>query len=212
MTRQRKSHEERKEEIVLGALELAAEVGVKEVTAQAIADRVGIAQPTIFRHFKTRDAIFLAAIERIASILFGVLEGLGTEQEPSDQLMRKFLHRQLLLIGKQRGLTRLLFSDRLHLENPELKKTVRRILERYVGYLTGVLQNGIGTGVFRPELDPMDTARWIAATMQGLIMRWSIYDFGFRLEDEFAPLWQFLEPVLMNKAPDHSQTDRQSSI
>lgn len=197
MARQRKTHEERKDEIIRGALELAGETGVKDVTAQAIADRIGIAQPTIFRHFKTRDAIFRAAMEWIANTLFGVLEGLASSSDPADERLRKLLQRQLTFISKQRGLPRLLFSDRLHLEDPALKATVRRIMERYMRHLEGILRNGVESGLFRAELDPEATSRWIAATVQGLVMRWSIYDFNFQLQDEAEALWQFLKPVLM---------------
>lgn len=197
MTRQRKTHEERKDEIIRGALDLAAETGVKAVTAQAIADRVGIAQPTIFRHFKTRDAIFRAAMEWIANALFGILESIDRPGEPADQRLHNLLRRQLTFVSKQRGLPRLLFSDRLHLEDPALKATVRRIMERYVQRLTGILQEGVDSGVFRSGLDPETTAWWIAATVQGLIMRWSIYDFSFPLTAEVEPLWTFLEPSLL---------------
>ncbi|NIP72646.1 MAG: TetR/AcrR family transcriptional regulator, partial [Gammaproteobacteria bacterium] len=147
MTRQRKTHEERKDEIVRGALELAAERGVKEVTAQAIADRVGIAQPTVFRHFKSRDAIFRAAMEWIAHSLFKVLEGLG-RSGPADARLQRLLARQLAFVSKQPGLPRLLFSDRLHLEDPELKATVRRVMERYVAHVEGILRDGVKTGRF----------------------------------------------------------------
>ena len=49
-----KPQEERRKEIVQATMDLAAEQGIKKVTTQAIADKVGIAQPTVFRHFKTR--------------------------------------------------------------------------------------------------------------------------------------------------------------
>ncbi|HSH30028.1 MAG TPA: TetR family transcriptional regulator [Thiohalobacter sp.] len=197
MKRQRKSHEERKDEIIRGALELAGETGVKEVTAQAIADRVGIAQPTIFRHFKTRDAIFRGAMEWIANMLFGVLEGFDDTGEPADARLRKLIQRQLTLVSKQRGIPRLLLSDRLHLEDAALKQTVRRIMARYTAYLESILRDGVESGRFRAELDTQATARWIAAIVQGLIMRWSIHDFGFNLEDQAPELWRFLEPALM---------------
>lgn len=201
MTRQRKSHETRREEIIQSALDLAAETGTKKVTAQAIADRVGIAQPTIFRHFKNRSAIFRAAMEWIANALFGVLEGVGGDA-PADERLRRLLGRQLAFIGKRRGVARLLFSDRLHLEDPELKHTVRRIMERYMGHLEIIVRDGVESGCFRPSLEPAETSRMIAATVQGLVMRWSIYDFAFPLEDQAEALWHFLEPALMAETDD----------
>jgi AcrR family transcriptional regulator len=196
MSRQRKSHEERKADIIQGALELASETGVKEVTAQAIADRVGIAQPTIFRHFSSRDAIFRAAMEWIAKAIFSMLEGLNQAGGPADERLQKLLARQLTLVSKQRGLPRLLFSDRLHTEDPELRATVQRIMERYIAHLESIIQSGIDAGEFRRELDPVLTARFIAATIQGLIMRWSIYEFAFDLEAEAERLWAFFAPAL----------------
>lgn len=198
MSRQRKSHEERKAEIIQGALELVSETGVKEVTAQAIADRIGIAQPTIFRHFKSRDAIFRAAMEWVSKALFAVLEGLNQAGGPADERLQKLLSRQLKFVSKQKGLPRLLFSDRLHLEDPELKATVRRIMDRYIAHLQDIIQSGIDSGEFRKDLDPALTARLIAATIQGLIMRWSIYEFSFNLEEEAPVLWDFFEPVLID--------------
>jgi len=64
-----KPQEQRKKEIIQATLDLTADLGIKRVTTQAIADRVGIAQPTVFRHFKTRDDIFSAVIGWIAENL-----------------------------------------------------------------------------------------------------------------------------------------------
>lgn len=197
MAKQRKSHQTRRDEIIQSALDLAADTGAKDVTAQAIADRVGIAQPTIFRHFKTRSAIFRAAMEWVAKALFTTLEGLDGSGDAADVRLHRLLRRQLALIGKQRGVARLLFSDRLHLDDPELKITVRLIMERYISYLQVIIQDGVESGCFQADLKPAEAARLVAATVQGLVMRWSIYDFEFRLDDEIEPLWHFLAPALL---------------
>ncbi|MFU8833507.1 MAG: TetR/AcrR family transcriptional regulator, partial [Wenzhouxiangella sp.] len=80
----RKSGEERREEIIQAVLDLAGERGVGQVTAQAIADRVGIAQPTVFRHFKTRDAILRAALEWIGRSVLTVLTPIFAGPGPAD--------------------------------------------------------------------------------------------------------------------------------
>lgn len=188
----RKSHEARRAEIIQGALEVASEQGLGNVTTQAIADRVGIAQPTIFRHFKSRDAIFRAAMESIADALFRTLEGVFAADLAADVRLRRVLERQLGFVAKQRGVPRLLFSDRLHLEDPELKATVGRIMQEYTARLAGIVEDGVKSGCFRADLEPETTARFIAATIQGLLMRWSVSDFSFSLEKEAEPLWQFV--------------------
>lgn len=200
MAKQRKSHETRRGEIIQSALDLVAETGGRDVTAQAIADRVGIAQPTVFRHFPTRSAIFRAAMEWAATALFGSLAMASGPGELADTRLRRLLQRQFAFINAQRGVSRLLFSDRLHQEDPALKATVRRIMERYTAYLQTIIQDGIDSGRFRQTLDPEGTARFVVAEIQGVVMRWSIYDFEFRLEDEVDAVWRVLESALVISA------------
>ncbi len=191
-----KSHDIRKQEIVEATLDLAAEQGLKKLTTQAIAERVGIAQPTIFRHFKSRDAIFGAVIGWVAENLFRVLEQLENEQTPADERLQKLLRRQLAFVGKRRGIPRVVFSDRLHVESPALKAAVREVYQRILGRIARLLTEGQETGRFRADFEPEETARYIGALLQGTIMRWSIMDFNFSLEEEADALWRFLWPAL----------------
>lgn len=48
---------DRKEEIVLAALELAAEKGLANVSMSMIADKIGIKKPSIYKHFDSKDEI-----------------------------------------------------------------------------------------------------------------------------------------------------------
>ncbi|MFA7592887.1 MAG: TetR/AcrR family transcriptional regulator C-terminal domain-containing protein [Thiohalobacteraceae bacterium] len=139
-------------------------------------------------------------MEWAATALFGSLAAAGGPGKPADVRLHRLLQRQFAFIETQRGVSRLLFSDRLHQEDPALKATVRRIMERYTGYLQSIIQDGVDSGHFRQTLEPAGTARFVVAEIQGVIMRWSIYDFEFRLEDEVEVLWQILEPALVVSA------------
>ena len=191
-----KPQEERRKEIVQATLDLTAEQGIKKVTTQAIADKVGIAQPTVFRHFKTRDAIFAAVIGWIAENLFkAISSGFNSDDLPDEQL-RKLIQRQLTFINKHRAIPRVLFSDLLHLESPKLKASLQEVMNRYISRVTLLLEQGKESGVFREDLDVEQTARYIAALIQGLVLRWSVYEFNFSLEEEADIIWNFLRPVL----------------
>lgn len=47
----------RKEEIVLTTLELAAQKGLANVSMSMIADKIGIKKPSLYKHFKSKDEI-----------------------------------------------------------------------------------------------------------------------------------------------------------
>ncbi len=188
-----KPHEQRKLEIIQSALSLAAEFGVKKVTTQAIADHVGIAQATVFRHFKTKDAIFAEAIGWLANKLFQVLASSFSMDATADVRLNLLITRQLRFISQHKGVPRLLFSDRLHLESPKLKQAVQEIMQRYISKVTSLLEEGIESGCFRADLDAHKTAEYIAALIQGLVMRWSIFDFKFDLEKQSDALYGFID-------------------
>ena len=192
-----KPHKQRKLEIIQSTLALAAEIGVKKVTTQAIADRVGVAQATIFRHFKTRDAIFSDAIEWLASQLFQTLSGCFSGEDSADQRLHRLIRRQLKFISQHKGLPRLLFSDRLHLESPVLKQAVQTIMNRYTREVAKLIREGMTSGHFRDDLDAEKTACYLAALIQGVVMRWSIFNFDFDLEQEADGVWDFIHHSLL---------------
>ena len=178
-------------------MDLAAEDGVATITAQAIADKVGIAQPTVFRHFRTRDLILQAVIDWIAEHLLGMVGKIAAGTGQPEERLRRLIDQQLKFIVRHRGLPRLLFSERLHQENTRLKQSVRKIMDAYCTLVAGVLREGVETGAFRAELDADETARLMLALIQGLVMRWSISDFEFDLTGEAPALWRLLEPALL---------------
>lgn len=194
-----KPHEERKSEIVEAALEISADRGVGGATTKAIAQRVGIAQPTIFRHFRSRDAIFEAAVAAIADALFRNISGQFEGDEPADVRLRELIRRQLRFIGHRRGIPRLLFSDRLHLEIPTLRRSLLGVMERYTEAVATLIEEGIWEGRFRADQDPRETARVLISLIQGLVVRWSLSDFAFDLEEEAEGIWRVLGPGLLAK-------------
>lgn len=62
-TRTRKSAEERREEIIVLAIEQFAISGYKGTSTDAIAREAGISQPYLFRLFKTKRELFLACYD-----------------------------------------------------------------------------------------------------------------------------------------------------
>jgi AcrR family transcriptional regulator len=191
-----KSHEIRKRQIIESVLELAAEHGLSKVTTQLIADHVGIAQPTVFRHFKNREVILHETFDYVVNGLGELTAPIFAEDGDESERLQRILRTHLGYVGQMKGFPRFLFSDALHLESPALKQRVQGVMNVYAERLAELLQEGVGNGVFRADLDSASCANFIIANIQGLLMRWSLDDFSYRLEDRLDSLWQFLWPAL----------------
>jgi TetR/AcrR family transcriptional regulator len=193
----RKSGDERRREIARAVLDLAAERGVAKVTTQAVADSIGVSQATIFRHFKTRDDIFLAAIGLIGEEVFAELAGIFADTDLSpDRRLRAVIIRHLAIIERRKGIPRLLFSDRLHLESPKLKAAIHKMMKTYEGKVASVISEGIDDGSFTSDNDPVLLSQMLTTLIQGLVLRWSLLDFRFSLADQGDVIWKLLQPAL----------------
>ena len=62
MAEQAPRGESRKDEIVAAALELLEQDGPEAVSMRAIADRIGIKAPSLYKHFRDKDALEMAMI------------------------------------------------------------------------------------------------------------------------------------------------------
>lgn len=66
----------------------------------------------------------------------------------------------------------------------------------YTERIAALITEGIEEGVFRQDTRAEDSARYLIALFQGLMMRWSIFDFSLSIDTESEPLWQFFSSSL----------------
>ncbi len=201
----RKTHEQRKTEIIQTALVLAAELGVKKVTTQVIADKIGVSQATIFRHFKTRELIFVLAIEWLSGQMYAQLSPYFSDNtQLASTRLNLLIERQMNFIAENKGLPRLLFSDQLHLESSALKEAVQNVMQGYITQVQRLLQEGIDEGVFKAKINTQASAKLVAALIQGTVMRWSIFDYTFNLNDEIEPIQSIVTAALQSNSYSRS--------
>ncbi|WP_307892721.1 TetR/AcrR family transcriptional regulator [Bacillus swezeyi] len=84
----RQTKENRKEEILEAGLEVFAEKGYYNTTTALIAEKAGISQPYIFRFFKTKEELFVAALERAFE---RILQTFKNVEAGSEQIVAKMV-------------------------------------------------------------------------------------------------------------------------
>jgi len=116
-------HTDARTRLLQAALELVAEQGYRGATTRAIAERAGVAEITLFRHFRTKADLVAEAV-RWATEALGDLS-----QAPSDDLehdlvtLARTYHR---LIQSRRGVVLKLFPELGR--HPELGRRFREVM------------------------------------------------------------------------------------
>lgn len=195
----RKSHVERRDEIARTALELAADVGVGNVSTQAIADAMGVSQATVFRHFATREDVFQEAIALVGRSVMAELGPIFNDKsETGAARLERLVRAHLAFIQKNRGIPALLFSDTLHQGSPTLKAEVRQLMKGYAGRVAGLVLEGVEDGSIATTADPALLAQTVVTMVQGVVLRWSLFDHAFDLATQADVVWVLIRSMLAN--------------
>jgi len=107
----------RREEILDAATDLFAEHGFSETVTQTLADRLGVGKGTIYRHFPSKQALFLAAADRVMRRLRLRIDG-GIEGivDPLDRLSRAVIE-FLAFFEEHPKFAELLIQERAHFKD-----------------------------------------------------------------------------------------------
>jgi AcrR family transcriptional regulator len=152
--------EDRRRQIVEVASELFSQRGFNGVTTKEIADRAGVSQAIIFRHFPSKEAIYSAILDnklkQAAERIRGRLQDAAGRKD--DRAFFGSLAFDLLdLYSKDPSLLRLLLFSAL--EGHDLSRMFYKTMSRQVrDHVRAYIKQRIADGAFR-QLDPVASSR-----------------------------------------------------
>lgn len=164
MAQDRRPTEERRQQIAEAALRIISGRGVHRLTALELAKAVGIADGTIFRHFKDKGEIVRAAIEHLDGLLFQDFP--PPQKDPIDRL-EDFFVRRLKMVQKLPEVFLAAFSDRLEeAAGEEASGLVRSMVERSQRFVQECLAEAQAEGLIDPKLSVHVLTRVVIGTLQ----------------------------------------------
>jgi AcrR family transcriptional regulator len=167
MATRRLPSDERKRQIVDAAIEIIATRGALYLTAAELGRAVGIADATVFRHFRDLDEVVLAAIEHIEAQLAGTFP--LDAGDPMARL-RAFFVARLALVRKSPAILTLATNDRLQeVAGVEGARRLRAIVARSHAFLRECITEAQARGAIDARLDPT-VLEWVCrGTLQAAV-------------------------------------------
>lgn len=154
----RESTKLRQEQIKKAVLEIISIEGLKNLSTRNLANKVGITEGAIFRHFKTKRDIILGIMEDVKSGLMVELRQVALSEETSDKKLFNFLCTHVKYLIKNKGITILLFSEAAHMNDKELKNNLHNILSGQKVLIEKIVKEGIKKGIWNKKVIPQDFA------------------------------------------------------
>ncbi len=187
--RQRKSPEERREQILQVAGKLFVERGFDHTTTKEIAHAADIAEGTIYKYFASKQEILFMLVK---GRIFAQLEDLfDTTQNADDaQIIRTFIRMRFDIFDQHGDLVQMLLSEVPH--HPELLcEYYHTVVQPALNLLRRYITDRIAAGSFR-SVNPTVVARSLAGA---LIFNHLIFDRVLGPEVERVPREELIDEL-----------------
>jgi TetR/AcrR family transcriptional regulator len=178
----------RREQIIARTLDLLATTPLERLTTRDIAAAVGVSQPALFRHFTSREAILVAAVESSRASLAPTVAALVADASPPLDVCAALARALVAHVERAPGLPRLLFAEAV-LDAPELNAAVAALVSMQHTLVTELLRQAAAGGTLAADASPAAGATLFVGMMQAVIL-------GRDAATRDVPRAERLEPVL----------------
>jgi AcrR family transcriptional regulator len=162
----RRSSEDRRQEIVHTVLALVGEIGVEAITTQSIAERMGLTQGAVFRHFPNKEAIWSAVLDSVERQLEAVYQPLPGASPLAE--VRRVFETYLIMFQSHPAVPKLFFSDTFHHAHPVLHARLQDMVRGCESRLAHWLGEAAATGHIRADISGTTAAAFLLVYIQGL--------------------------------------------
>lgn len=176
--------EERRAMTVETVIHLAAEQNPSDITTSDIAERMGLTQGALFRHFPTKDAILQEVMAWVSEhLLARVLRAAEGAASPVAALEAMF-DAHVDFVAEHPGVPRMLFGQLQQPRETMPKKMAGVLLQRYGKQVRHLLETAKKQGALDADLDIDAAGVMFIGTVQGLVMQSMLTDDPARIRRE----------------------------
>lgn len=163
--------DERRAVIVEAVVGLAAEQNPGDITTTAIAQRMGLTQGALFRHFPTKEAILEAVMSWVGDHLLARVDAAAEGVASPVAALEAVFMAHVDFVTEHPGVPRMLFGELQRQGETLPKRIVQTLIRRYGERLHRLLEAGKAQGELDAGLNVDAAVVLFIGTIQGLVMQ-----------------------------------------
>ena len=167
---------DRREEILTAATQLFAEQGFSDAVTQILADTLGVGKGTLYRHFPSKRALFLAAVDRVMTRLQEHVERATEDVVDGLERVRRGVGAYLQFFREHPEYVEILVQERAQFHDRD-RPTYFEHRERNATRWRDLYRTMIGQGRLRPDVTAERIADVMSAALYGAMF---LNDYGGR--------------------------------
>jgi AcrR family transcriptional regulator len=157
---------------------------------------IGISEPAIYRHFKSKTEIILAILENfkiMADFLSATMENLeGTAYEKINFMFSKMME----VFIAQPSIVSVIFSEEIFKNEISLLEKIRTIMNLHQKTIENIIKKGQNEGNVRNDISKESLAIIIMGALRLLVKRWNLNQHNFDLNKEGITLLNSIQLII----------------
>ncbi len=166
---------DRQIEIMEAATNRISKFGIQNLTIKTLAEDIGLSEPALYRHFKSKNQILFSLLEyfrqemqsRVGNIVFPTNISAGNQ-------LRKIFKSQLMTFAKKPSIVSVIFAESIFHYDESLSNKVTEIMNLMNGIVKNNIEFGQKEGDYKKILNAGTTTTIITGGMRMAVMKWKL--------------------------------------
>lgn len=189
------NYSKRQLEIIEASLDIIKENGIENLTTKKIAEKIGISEAGLYRHFKSKLEITLEILNYFKEKAIETLNSIPENYSKVEQI-KYILEKKAKEFSEKPGLVVLILLEEIIPPQPVLTEKIREIISLNKTKLKEIIVEGQRNGEIRTDIDPEILFQIIIGSFRFIVTRWRIENFKYDIVYEFKKLWDGIEKFL----------------
>ncbi|WLD58324.1 nucleoid occlusion factor SlmA [Salinispirillum sp. LH 10-3-1] len=194
----------RKEQILQALAEMLEQGAGNKITTAKLAERVGVSEAALYRHFPSKAKMFEGLIEFIEETIFTRINRILAEEPRAVARCYAVLSLLLAFAERNPGMSRIMVGDALAGEVDRLRQRVAQFFDRVELQLKQIIrESGLAEELYTP-IEPALVANLLLAVVEGRIAQFVRSQFEKPPTAGWDDQWPVLSGAIFGVVP---QTD-----
>ncbi len=186
----------RQSEIIDRSIEIIASKGIQGMTIKNLAKEIGISEPAIYRHFKSKTEIILAILENFKIMAEFLSASMETFKGSAYEKISFMFSKMIEIFAAQPSIVSVIFSEEIFKNEEALLEKIRTIMNLHQNTIENIISKGQLEGNVRKDISKDSLALLVMGALRLLVKRWDLNRHEFNLANEGNALLKSIDLIL----------------
>lgn len=173
----------KKEQIILRAIDIIDELGIDGLTVRKLAEKQGVTEAALYRHFKSKNDIILEVLDYYSNFDSNIMNTIEKNKLDSKSGLIFFVKSFAEYYENYPEITSVCFSYQSLIYDENLRKKVIEINTNRSVFICNLIEKGKTNREFPSNINSEEIANIIMGTFAGIVFDWRIKKYQFSLKE-----------------------------